>query len=242
MADVAAQAEDPGVRGEISSAAFEKRHPLDWYVDPDWCAHQLVRHLANFRHEKVNGIAVWDPCAGRGNTLAYPAEYGATCFASDLVDNFDWEQFDAPHVIRPEWFSADFLEQTAPPAERCSIVMNPPYSYQKGIAEAFVRHALALATERVYALVPNKWLSSQARFALFEIDHPPAQVLHLTQRPSMPPGDRIELMGTRAFRGGMIDYCWIVWDLQFPTPRGETRVRWLPPLTLRQAQDERGQS
>lgn len=217
------------MRGEISSARFEKRHPLDWYVDPDWCAMQLMRHLADFRFEKVNGIAVWDPCAGRGNTLAYLADAGLKCFASDLVDNFDWSQFEAPHVIRPEWFAADFLEVDHAPAP-CTIVFNPPYSYKKGIAEAFVRQALRLATHLVCALVPNKWLSSQDRHRLFEIDHPPAMVLHLTQRPSMPPGDRIALMGDRAFRGGMIDYCWIVWNVQYPTPRGETKVRWLPPL------------
>lgn len=218
------------MRGEISSAEFAKRHPLDWYVDPDWCALQLMRHLGDFRHEKINGIAVWDPSAGRGNTLAYIADAGIRCFASDVVDNFDWSQFDAPHVTPPEWFAADFRELDKAPAERCTIVCNPPYSYQKGIAEQFARHALKLATNRVCLLLPNKWLSSQARYQLFEIDHPPAMVLHLTQRPSMPPGDRIHLMGNRAFRGGMIDYCWIVWDVQYPTPRGETRVRWLPRL------------
>lgn len=217
------------MRGEISSAAFDKRHPLDWYVDPDWCALQLLEHFAGFRHEKALDIPVWDPCAGRGNTLAYIADAGIRCFASDLVNNFDLGQFDAPHVMRPKWFAADFLELDTAPAERCSIVCNPPYSYVKGIAESFVRQALRLATDRVCVLVPNKWLSSQARYQLFEIDHPPAAVLHLTQRPSMPPGDRIELMGDRAFRGGMIDYCWICWDVRFPTPAGKTIVRWLPP-------------
>lgn len=219
------------MRGEISSAKFDKRHPLDWYVDPQWCAHQLIKHMADFRHEKVNGYAIWDPCCGRGNTLAFFTEYGLPCFASDVVDNLAWEEFEDTSYGRtkPEWFSADFLELTEAPA-KCSIVFNPPYSYRKGIAEAFVRQALRLSSNLVCALLPNKWLSSQARYQLFEIDHPPAQVLHLTQRPSMPPGDRIKLMANRAFRGGMIDYCWIVWDVQNPTPRGETRVRWLPRL------------
>ena len=129
---------------------------------------------------------------------------------------------------RPEFFSADFLELESAPGP-CSIVCNPPYSYKPGIAEAFARQALKLAAGRVCLLVPNKWLSSQARHRLFT-EHPPVAVLHLTQRPSMPPGDMIAAMGNRAFRGGMIDYCWVVWNAFCPTKPGETRVVWLPPL------------
>lgn len=217
------------MRGEISSARFDKRHPLDWYVDPQWCAEQLIQHMGGFFHEKANGYAIWDPCCGMGNTLQHFAAHGLKCIGSDVVDNLDRNSFSTAGSRVPEWSAADFLELTEPPA-RCSIVFNPPYSYKKGIAEAFVRHALTLSSNLVCALLPNKWLSSQSRYQLFEIDHPPAQVLHLTQRPSMPPGDRIKLMANRAFRGGMIDYCWLVWDVQNPTPRGQTRVRWLPPL------------
>lgn len=228
------------MRGEISSARFDKRHPLDWYVDPVWCSGQLIKHMARFRHEKVNGYAIWDPCCGMGNTMDAFIGEGFKVYLSDVVDNVDWDsrdyrrfptftERDHEYYQVPEWFSADFLELNEAPA-KCSIVFNPPYSYKKGIAEAFVRQALRLSSNLVCALLPNKWLSSQARYQLFEIDHPPAQVLHLTQRPSMPPGDRIKLMANRAFRGGMIDYCWIIWDVQNPTPRGETRVRWLPRL------------
>lgn len=46
----------------------------------------------------------------------------------------------------------------------------------------------------------------------------------------MPPGDRIAALGKRAFRGGMVDYCWIVWDVKRPTAPGQTRTIWLPPL------------
>lgn len=228
------------MRGELSSARHSKRHPLDWYVDEVWCARQLVQHLEGFRLEKTDGAAIWDPCCGLGNTMDMFIGCGFKVFLSDVVQNVDWDSRDpsrwAPEAVArgdyivPEFFSADFLEVTKAPASPCSIVFNPPYSYKKGILEACVRHALTLATHRVCALVPNKWLASQSRFRLFMQDHPPAQVVHLTQRPSMPPGDRIKLMGNRAFRGGMIDYCWIVWSVRFPTPAGETRTVWLPPL------------
>jgi hypothetical protein len=38
----------------------------------------------------------------------------------------------------------------------------------------------------------------------------------------------IAAMGTRAYRGGMIDYCAVVWDVRHPTAPGETRTIWLP--------------
>jgi hypothetical protein len=134
--------------------------------------------------------------------------------------------------LRPQFFSADFLEHERTPMQRpCSIVCNPPYSYIKGIAEAFARQALWLATRRVCMLVPNKWLASKGRFRLFMVDYPPLAVLHLCERPSMPPGDMIEAMAGRAYRGGMIDYCWVVWDKTRPTASGFTRTIWLPALS-----------
>lgn len=216
------------MRGELSSGRFAKRHPYDWYVDEQWVAAQLVRYLGNFEEERSEGLAIWDPCCGYGNTAVELHSRGLQYFLSDVVDHVNFTQF-APELARPHFFSADFLECDEAPAP-CSIVCNPPYSYKKGILEAFVRHALRLATGRVCMVVPNKWLSSQVRYRLFTQDHPPALILHLTQRPSMPPGDRIKLMGNRAFRGGMIDYCWVVWDVRRPTAPGQTRTVWLPPL------------
>lgn len=222
------------MRGELSSGKFPKRHPLDWYVDEFWCGAQLLVALGGFADEKAAGLSIWDPAAGFGNTLNEFQGAGFGCYLSDIVDNINWGQYCepyvySPHVEAPIFFNGDFLEMKSAPA-RCSIVCNPPYSYRKGILEAFVRHALELATGRVCMLVPNKWLASQTRHRLFATDHPPALVLHLTQRPSMPPGDRIHLMGNRAFCGGMIDYCWIVWNVAAPTEPGETRTIWLPPL------------
>ena len=216
------------MRCELSSARHSKRHPYDWYVDELWVAGQLVRHFDGFKAERDEGLAIWDPAAGYGHTASDLQASGLPCFLSDIVNHVDWGLFDADLTL-PTYFDADFLECEAAPAP-CTIVCNPPYSYKKGILEAFVRHALKLATGRVCMVVPNKWLSSQSRYRLFMQDHPPAMVLHLTQRPSMPPGDRIKLMGNRAFRGGMIDYCWIVWDVRHPTAPGDTRTIWLPPL------------
>lgn len=216
------------MRGELSSGRHSKRHPYDWYVDDYWVGSQLAQQLGWFEYERETGLAVWDPSCGFGNTLQ--SIHGTVpIWLSDIVNHVKWALYPENYAPRPTYFDADFLECEVAPAP-CSIVCNPPYSYKKGILEAFVRHALKLATGRVCMVVPNKWLASQSRFRLFAIDHPPAEILHLTQRPSMPPGDRIALMGNRAFNGGMIDYCWIVWDAQHPTAPGETRTLWLPPL------------
>jgi hypothetical protein len=239
------------VRGEISSGKHAKRHPLDWYVDEIWCARQLREALNGFRLEREWGLKVWDPACGLGNTLQAAWEAGLATIGSDLVDNFYWEDFAASGsegLIRPEFFSVDFIRPfEVPPGSRleqeataalerskpCSIVCNPPYSYRKDngliISEAFARQALKLAAGRVCLLVPSKWLAAQSRYRLFS-EHPPAAILHLCQRPSMPPGDRIAAMGNRAFRGGMVDYCWVVWEAFRPTKAGDTRVAWLPPL------------
>lgn len=213
------------MRGELSSARFDKRHPLDWYVEPQWAVFQLIEALG-FEEEKAGGFGIWDPACGRGTIGSAFEGYGFSVNLSDVVDNVARDDFLAP----PSFFVADFLELDRNLRSACSIVCNPPYSYKKGIAEAFVRHAIAKAAIRVCMLLPNKWLASQARYKLFMVQHPPQMVLHLTQRPSMPPGDRIAAMGNRAFRGGMIDYCWIVWNVREPARPGETRTVWLPPL------------
>jgi len=225
-------------RGELSSGKPSKRHPYDWYVEEEWVTRQLIWTIG-FKVELLRGDAIYDPSVGSGRTLAAAQGWNFPVIGSDIVNRVDPALFCEGRL--PEFFSADFLEVEAAPT-RCSIVCNPPYSYCKGsgiyagmlISEAFARHAIKLVRacggQRVCLLLPTKWLSSQGRYRLFQ-EHPPAAVLHLTQRASMPPGDRIAAMGNRAFRGGMVDYCWIVWDVQQPTRPGDTRTLWLPPLS-----------
>jgi len=226
------------MRGEISTGRAAKRHPLDWYVEQGWEWEQIVRAIG-LREERLE-VAIWDPAAGYGHSASRLQGLGFTgqLFLSDLVDNVAWNDFE--DRARVSFRSADFLECDAPMARRVSIWSNPPYSYKKvwyegrqvSISEAFVRHALKLATDRVVMILPAKWLAmGKRRSRLVRADHPPATVLHFCERPSMPPGDMIGLMGTRAFRGGMVDYCAIVWDVRRPTEPGETLTIWLPPLS-----------
>ncbi len=226
------------MRGELSSGKHAKRHPYDWYVEPEWTVRQLQAALGNFRAELHAGETIWDPACGLGTVggafadleaFTHSGRFDLRIELSDIVDNVDSER-----LVGARWVfrSADFLELKQAPA-RCSIVCNPPYSYKPNIAELFAWQALGLVErcggQRVCLLVPIKWLASQGRHKLFT-KAPPAAVLFLTQRPSMPPGDLIQAMGNRAFRGGMVDYCWVVWDLRSWTEPGSTRTIWLPPL------------
>lgn len=222
------------MRGELSSGRFDKRHPLDWYVEPDWTTQQLIDAIG-FREEKAASLPIWDPACGRGNIPLVFEGNGFNVLLSDIVDNVAREDF----LNEPPFFGTDFLDLNPNLTHNGSIVCNPPYSYKKvqgvSISTLFIRQALAIATHRICMLLPLKYLASQSRYRLFMADHPPAAVLHLSQRPSMPPGDRIAAMGNRAFRGGMIDYCWIVWDKQARIRPGETRAIWLPPLVSGEA-------
>lgn len=223
------------MRGEISSGKFAKRHPYDWYVEEGWEWEQIVAAIG-LEDELRDGAALWDPAAGYGRMGSRLAPYGfeGRIVLSDIVENVAYADFD----VRPTYFSADFLSIERAPTTPVSIFCNPPYSYIPGIAEQFVRHSLKLATHRVVMLLANKWLAPgkdvkewSKRSRLFRRDHPPQFVMHYSERPSMPPGDRIHLMGKRAHRGGMIDYCAIVWDVRRPTEPGETKTIWLPPLS-----------
>jgi len=214
---------------EISTGRKRNGHPQDWCVDESWVAWQLFKALGEFRQEREAGEAIWDPCAGSGRTLSTFVENGFTAFAGDIVDRRDPEQLDWSGV---RFHLADFLDLKAAPAP-CSIVFNPPYSYIEGIAERFVRHALTLSARRVCAVMPIKWQGSLGRYQLFVEDFPPQAILVSTQRPSMPPGDLIPALTAigKAFKGGVVDYAWYIWDVQQPTPRDQTRVIWLPRLS-----------
>lgn len=139
--------------------------------------------------------------------------HGHDTVAADLHDR-GYEHLDAV---------ADFLTDATLFEGVNNIIFNPPYSYRPRIAEAFVRRALELAGMTVAALVPIKWLCTQVRFDLFA-QHPPKMILVLSTRPSMPPGNKIAHLGSKAFKGGTIDYCWVVWEAGY---RGPTETRWI---------------
>lgn len=230
------------MRGEVSSGRAAKRHPYDWYVEEGWEWEQIVKAIG--LEEADTGASIWDPAAGFGHSAVRLQGVGfdGRIVLSDIVNRVRWDDFDRTAGVTFEniCFIEDELKQRGD-HKRISIWSNPPFSYRKYwldgrqmiVSEAFVRRAIQLATDRVVMILPAKWLAmGKKRSRLVRTDHPPQFVLHFCERPSMPPGDMIEALAGRAYRGGMVDYCAVVWDVRKPTLPGETRTIWLPPLSL----------
>lgn len=188
-------------------AAYD-RAAHDWYVEPRWCVEQLADAV------DFAGHAIWDPCAGGGTIPKTFRDRGLLTYASDVVAR--WDGIDGIHDATEE-----SLPLFIPSGVRLSIVKNPPFK----LAEQITRRMLALADHRVCVLQQLSFLASAGRHRLFT-EFPPSDVLILSRRPSMPPGAMIEEMGSKAFKGGTNDFCWIVWTR--PHDR-ETRTRWLSP-------------
>ena len=96
-----------------------------------------------------------------------------------------------------------------------NIVTNPPY----GLLREFTERALRLARNTVCILAPvarlnaARWLQSSGHLR---------QILLLTPRPSMPPGEVV--LGGGRVGGGKADFCWLEFDKSY---QGEPHLNWL---------------
>ena len=185
-----------------SKASGYKQDPLGFYIEPVWCVAVLFEAL-RFKD------AVYDPCCGIYTIPKVAASFGLRASGRDIVAR-------SPHQLDCRDFLEDQEVVEFPPP---NIVTNPPY----GIAKAVAEKALRIAYQKTAILVRLDFLASQRRHALFA-DHPPAYVLILSRRPSMPPGELL-LRGGVKQTGGQHDYTWIIWDRArslYPT-----ELRWL---------------
>lgn len=173
--------------GSLRAAYAQSRWPSDWYVEPPDCVASL------FDAQSFSG-AIYDPACGGGTIPRVARERGYKADGSDLV----FRGFGRGGV--------DFLSDGTP---RENIVTNPPYR----LAEEFARHALKVTQGSVALVTRISFLNGQRRAVSLYDRHPPALVLVLSARPSMPPG------GTDIpAKGGTADYVWIVWDQGYEGP------------------------
>lgn len=203
-----------------------------WYVEPPFTDEQVCQSI------DLGGGVVWDPCCGKGTTLDAAKASGHVTFGSDLVNR------GARHQFR----QLDFLKAKALPFrplidKPVSILTNPPYGRVgnvQNMGEEIVKHALRHFAESCYRMafiLPIEFQCGQDRYWQIYERNRPSHVLICCERPSMPPGHKIEELGDKAFRGGMADYCVIVWtgphsertETIFMRPRDLTR----PPTTAR---------
>ncbi|QUM72216.1 hypothetical protein [Sphingopyxis granuli] len=221
------------------TALGEDRHPWDWYVDESWCTEALIATLGlgAFADQHIH-----DPCCGRGTIPEVFDLFGFDVSGGDVEDRRGEWGFACgnwPFSIR------DFFRD--PPVRfgvRTSIVFNPPYSLQNGciiagLTSLMVARALRAASDKVCALVPAKWTYSDERYRLFQRKMP-SDIIHLMERPSMPPGHLIGEMGDKAFRDGKVDYCWVVFDNRVVVGAGDTRTHFVKPRDAVFKNAERG--
>ena len=115
----------------------------------------------------------------------------------------------------------DFLAARLPQAVWAtrSIITNPPYS--NGLAEKFVRHALALTEPvkgKVAMLLPLAWDSAKGRRDLFK-EHPAFKAKYILTR-------RIRWVNLDQKKNGPSqNHAWYVWDW---THSGPPTLGWLP--------------
>lgn len=189
------------LRGPLRSSKSKlwKRHPQDFYIEPQWCSERL------FAVERFEG-RVWDPACGTGRIVMSAQRAGYETIASDISYRGGF-----PGVTR-----ADFLKMPDDASEP-NIVCNPPF----GIAEQFVPHALKLAERKVAMLLPANWVQGEKRSRWLQTT-PLRRVYFLTPRPSMPPGP-VLLKGLKP-GNGTTDYAWFVWNRGYD---GAPEIRWL---------------
>lgn len=176
--------------------------PHQFYREPRFCVEQLFENLS------FGDSLIYDPACGKGNILDVAKAKGHSTVGSDIVDRFPAHRF----------FPANFIKQSKfpkPVDQPLSIICNPPYGTVDGVpfmANRFVKKALAsIDFYRAAFLVPIEFACGQERYGEIYSKRAPSHVLYCSQRPSMPPGLAVEEMGDDAYRGGMADYCWIVW-------------------------------
>jgi len=207
-----------------------KRHPWDWYVEQPWVTDQLIRTLGS---EFFDDALIYDPACGRGTILDVFSDWAFPVMGSDIkrrlpADSFHY--FAEYDFLTGRDGKIDTITTKEPVL---SIVSNFPYSLQggklvRGLAAEFCLKALQVATHKVCALLPLKWLAGEKKHGLLT-RFPAHSYLVLNERPSMPPGNMIEQLGDKAFKRGKVDYMWVVWDKQVVTLPGETRTIHITP-------------
>ncbi len=170
-----------------------ERDPLNYYVEEIGCTEALLDRVRFFG-------PTLDPCAGSGNIVKACIARGIEIISSDIV-----------HRRRGQSYQCDFSDwamvKTVLPVPQ-NIISNPPYG--RGIIMPIVRNMIGFAQHKVAILVQAPFLYSSERYELFQ-KYRPSLILHLSSRPSMPPGKMLEEGIIKAV-GGKEDYLWIVWE------------------------------
>lgn len=137
---------------------------------------------------------------------------------SGISGRHSWAKGDARHLTNVP----------VPQGMRLGIASNPPFGYEDDIAERIMRQTLALPNlKKAVYVVPLSFVTTQTRFSFFARELPPAVVWICSERPTMPPGEKVAEMGDKAFKGAMQDYCVIEYHPM--EPAAPSLIKWLRP-------------
>lgn len=150
---------------------------------------------------------IWEPACGEGHISKVLEAAGYSVTSTDLATR--WNYGDG---------GRDFLRETESLGKH--IITNPPYG--RGLADAFVKHALLLTRQTggtVAMLLALSSLAHPLRHGFWTCN-PPAVIYALDDCQCWPYGDPTK--ATTAI--GKQRYCWVVWK---PGQQGPTWFRWL---------------
>ena len=186
------------------------KYPKDaeqWFIEPPSVAEQV------FASVDLGGSVIYDPSCGIGTTLNVARKRKFITFGTDIVDRPGRHE---RHGFR----RANFLKLTSfpfDPGDRgVSIFCNPPYGKigdVDNMGEAFVVHALDHFRERcehMAFILPIEFMAGQDRYFDIYEKREPAFALICNQRPSMPPGRKVEELARarnrRSLAGASLKY------------------------------------
>ena len=176
-----------------------RRAPYEFYPTPPEATRALLSAVT------FDG-PIWEPACGEGHISKVLKTEGYDVVSTDLIDYGYGEP------------GRDFLAERGARAKH--IVTNPPYG--RGLADAFVRHALKLTagTGGTVAMLLNITSLCHPRRHAFYLANPPTAIYALDECICWPNGDPGQATTTIANQR----YCWVVWTPDAPIA---TTFGWL---------------
>ena len=136
--------------------------------------------------------SILEPACGDGSMADVLRDHGYKVRATDINNGHDF-------MVRR--------------SKAANIVTNPPYG--QSMAEAFVRHAMKLAENKIAVLVPFYFLEGVQRYSLFSDPNWPVKAVYIfSRRPTFGDHDDPAPFGS----------IWVVWDR---SQEGSPKIEWI---------------
>jgi len=211
-----------------STLRGSERLPDDFYITPYWCVHRLLENSLAGLSELSKGVWL-DPCAGDGAiqkaAIKFYDSKGPNWYCvekqAQLINDLSLGFYNIDEWETDDFFSRAIREDIksylkSVGRERFDVVLtNPPFAH----AQAFIKSSLRIS-RKVAMLMRLNYLAPKKRSKWLRNNMP--DIFVLPNRPSFDGG------GTDS-----IEYCWMVWDSDFPSKTGSIEILELTSLDER---------